>query len=224
VTETETDIRAWPLGDLLAAVVGAPSPRADLVEHAGGLERLATADAFEIAAWVEARDPDRVRRASRASPRRASLAKARALSAAFELGRRLEIARAGPQRRLASASEVAAWATPRLSSLTHEELWMIALDGRGHMRAARCVARGGLHGAAVRAADLLRAALRADASAFVLVHNHPSGDPTPSREDVALTTRVAAAAAVVGVVLLDHVVVARSGFACVPEQGAEASR
>jgi DNA repair protein RadC len=68
----------------------------------------------------------------------------------------------------------------------------------------------------VRAADPLRLALRAAASGFVLVHNHPSGDPTPSAEDVTFTRRVADAASVVGVPLLDHVVVAREGFASVP--------
>ena len=93
---------------------------------------------------------------------------------------------------------------------------MLAFDGRGHLRAARCIAKGGLHGASVRAADPLRAALRVDASAFVLVHNHPSGDPTPSHEDVVLTAQIARAAEIVGVALLDHVVVTRGGFACVP--------
>ncbi len=138
------------------------------------------------------------------------------MAAAFELGRRVEIARTEAPEVLASPADVAAWAAPRLGPLTHEELWMLGVDGRGHLRAARCIARGGLHGAAVRASDPVRAALRVDAAAFVLVHNHPSGDPTPSREDVRLTTQVAAAAAAVGVPLLDHVVFARGGFACVP--------
>lgn len=68
----------------------------------------------------------------------------------------------------------------------------------------------------VRPADPLRLALRAAASGFVLVHNHPSGDPAPSAEDVAFTRRVASAAVVVGTPLLDHVVVARDGFSSVP--------
>lgn len=217
---TDGDVREWPIGDLLAAVVGTAEPRSDLVEQAGGLERLAVADPFEIAAWVERRDLDAPDRRAPVGKRPRAIVKARALSAAFELGRRLEMERAGTRSRFASAEEIAAWATPRLASLAHEELWMLALDGRGHLRGARCVARGGLHGASLRAADPIRAALRADASAFVLVHNHPSGDPTPSKEDVALTAAVAAASAVVGVLLLDHVVVARSGFACV-SPGAE---
>ncbi len=223
--ETEEDIAAWPLGELLGAVVGGPKPRPDLIEHAGGLARLARSDPFEIAAWLEQRDLDATHRRAKATrPKRTVMAGARALTAAFELGRRLEIARAGPEIKLASPAAVASWATPRLASLSHEELWMIALDGRGNLRAARCVAKGGLHGAAVHAADPIRAALRADASAFVLVHNHPSGDPTPSREDIALTSSIATAAAVVGVVLLDHVVVARGGFACIPLDAKDAPR
>jgi DNA repair protein RadC len=139
-----------------------------------------------------------------------------ALAAAFELGRRMVIAEARSPPRIAESADVAAWATPRLVKLTHEELWVLALDGRSRLRAARCVAKGGLHGLAARPPDVLRTALRADASAIVLVHNHPSGDPRPSPEDVAFTHAVAIAAQAVGVPLVDHVVVAREGFASVP--------
>ena len=215
--EVDVDLAARSVEELLALVLRAPEPRLDLIDRAGGLEALARSDPFEIAAHLEGRDLDAVDRARRPPrPKRAALAKARAVAAAFELGRRMEIARARPPEKLASAAAVAAWAVPRIAALAHEELWMLALDGRGHLRAARCVARGGLHGAAVRASDPLRVALRVDASAFVLVHNHPSGDPTPSREDVTLTARVATAAQLAGVALLDHVVVSRNGFACVP--------
>ena len=217
VEEMNGDLGSRSIAELLAMVVRVPEPMLDLLERAGGIEGLARADAFEIAAHLEGRDLDALeRRAAPQRPSRALLNKARALAAMFEVARRLELARARPPDKLTSAAAVVEWARPRLGALTHEELWMLALDGRGHLRCARCVARGGLHGAAVRAADPIRAALRADASAFVLVHNHPSGDPTPSREDVALTAQVAAAAQVAGVPLLDHVVVTRSGFACVP--------
>jgi DNA repair protein RadC len=67
--------------------------------------------------------------------------------------------------------------------------------------------------------DPLRAALREGASAFVLVHNHPSGDPTPSPEDISFTQKIAAAADVVATPLLDHVVVARSGYASLLDSG-----
>ena len=197
----DVDVERRSTGELLV-LLGAPG---DVVERAGGLGSLARADAFEIATLLGG--------PSRPSARRRV---ARTMAAAFELGRRVEVARTEAPEVFASPADVAAWAAPRLTPLTHEELWMLGVDGRGHLRAARCIARGGLHGAAVRASDPIRAALRVEAAAFVLVHNHPSGDPAPSPEDVRLTVQVAAAAAAVGVPLLDHVVVARSGFACVP--------
>lgn len=67
----------------------------------------------------------------------------------------------------------------------------------------------------VRAADVLCTALRTGASGIVLVHNHPSGDPTPSLEDRTFTTRVARACSAVGLPLLDHVVVTRDAFASI---------
>jgi len=73
------------------------------------------------------------------------------------------------------------------------------------------VAQGGLHGCSVTARDILRGALVQAASALVLVHNHPSGDPRPSPEDVAMTRTVVEAAEVVGTPLVDHVIVSASG-------------
>ena len=196
----DVDVDRASLFDLVALVTqGIGRVRAD-----AALAELARADPFALA---DAIAPRRTARTLRA---------ARALAAAFELGRRAEIARVEARELMASPADVARWAGPRLVDLAHEELWMLGVDGRGHVRAARCVARGGLHGAAFRPADPLRAALRVDASAFILVHNHPSGDPTPSREDVVVTEEIARAGHAAGVALLDHVVVARSGFACVP--------
>lgn len=141
---------------------------------------------------------------------------ATAIAAAFELGRRVVFEQASIPRAIRCGADVAAWAIPRIGSLPHEELWMLAVDGRNRLRGVRRIAMGGLHGVGVRAADPLRHALRADASAFVLVHNHPSGDPTPSAEDIAFTKAIADAAVVVGVPLLDHVVVSRDAFVPIP--------
>lgn len=199
------------LVDLLAMVARSP-PHArarleELVDRAGGLETLASADPFEIAAHLggfdlDAFDPierEGLALRRRRQPRRevaALHASAEALAASFELGRRAAIVRARVPLRLSSPKHVAAWAIPRIGALAHEEAWVLALDGRNHLRAARCVARGGLHGATMRASDPIRVALRVDASAFVLVHNHPSGDPTPSEEDIELTAYLAAASVV----------------------------
>jgi len=183
--------------ELVALLLGAASRSDDdplerartLLDDAGGLARLAT------------RPSDALAHAG-AGPTR--------VAAAFELARR--IARAEPDEppHLGNAEQVAAYVRPRIGHLEHEEMWLAALDGRNRVRALRRLAMGGLHGCALGTRDVLRVALREGASAFVLAHNHPSGDPTPSREDVALTATVLAAAELVGVPLVDHVVVTRT--------------
>jgi DNA repair protein RadC len=137
-------------------------------------------------------------------------ARALRLVAAIELGRRAMLAAAlEAMPCLPDRDAVVAWARPKLATLDHEELWVLLLDGRNGVRAARRVASGGIHGLHVSVRDVLRIALREAASAFILVHNHPSGDPTPSREDQTFTAAVTEGANLVGCPLLDHVIVAR---------------
>ena len=147
-------------------------------------------------------------------------AKGARLAAAVELGRRAILAASfSAAPRLPDRLAVEAWARARLSTLDHEELWVLALDGRHGLRAARRVAAGGIHGMHVGARDPLRVVLREAASAFVLVHNHPSGDPAPSDEDLSFTRAVYEAGVVVGVPLLDHVIVARQQATSMLEGG-----
>ncbi|HVJ21306.1 MAG TPA: DNA repair protein RadC [Polyangiaceae bacterium] len=147
-------------------------------------------------------------------------AKAARVAAALELGRRSALRSAAARTTLSSFDAVAAWARPRLSALEHEEVWLLALDGRNGLKSARRIAQGGMHGCALTTRDVLAPALRDAASAIVLVHNHPSGDPRPSPEDVNMTSLVARACEVVGMHLLDHVIVARGGSASLLESGA----
>ncbi len=143
-------------------------------------------------------------------------ARAARILAAVELGSRVLHRRLTEERGvLGSFDAVVAWAHPRLAALDHEEVWLLCLDGRNALRRAERIARGGLHGCALTPRDVLRPAVRDAASAMVLVHNHPSGDPTPSSDDVAMTRAVAEAGRIVGVHLVDHVVVARQGAASV---------
>jgi DNA repair protein RadC len=196
--------------DLVALVLGTGRPgepvsvlAAAIVEEHGGVAGLGRAGMGELA--------------SRAGIGRAKGAR---LAAAVELGKRVALAAAvASSVEMPDARAVEAWARPRIASLDHEELWMLALDGRNGLRAARRVAAGGLHGMHVRTRDPLRHALREGASAFVLVHNHPSGDPVPSEEDVAFTRALVEAASVVGAPLVDHVVVARRGYTSMLERG-----
>lgn len=199
------------LGDaeLLALLLGTGTPRRpvealamDLLMASGGLEGLATTGLSALAEHPGM-----------------GLAKAARVGAGLALGRRALLRTvAWPRAPLVSAREVANWALP-LAGLAHEEVWALALDGRNGLRAAKRVAQGGLHGCAMTARDILRPMLREAASSFVLVHNHPSGDPAPSLEDIELTKIVARAAEIVSMPLVDHVIVAASGHVSLFERG-----
>lgn len=148
-------------------------------------------------------------------------AKAARILAALELGRRAAFTALSEARTtVESFEDVAAWARPRIAALDHEEVWILSLDGRNGLRGARRIAQGGLHGCALTPRDVLRPALRDAATSLVLLHNHPSGDPTPSGDDLRMTRAVASACDVVGIHLLDHVVVARGGAASIRDLGA----
>jgi DNA repair protein RadC len=188
-----TGYRGVPVG-VLAAM---------LVEEHGGLAGLARTGMGEL-----------IDRAG------IGMAKGSRLAAAVELGRRIAFtASLDTSTKLPDREAVAAWARPWLATIDHEELWLLVLDGRHGLRASRRVASGGIHGLHVAPRDVLRVALREAASAFVLVHNHPSGDPAASSEDVSFTQAVAHAGRVVGTPLLDHVVIARRRASSMLEAG-----
>src|SRR5512146_191088 len=145
-------------------------------------------------------------------------ARAAAIAAAFELGRR------------------AAWAPPRrgercldprrvfelmrhAAHAEREEFHVILLDVRGRLIRAAQVAEGSLSQCPVSPRDALRPAVREGAHGIVFCHNHPSGDPTPSPDDVDLTERLRAAADLVGVLARDHVIVAAGGYYSFVEAG-----
>lgn len=111
------------------------------------------------------------------------------------------------------AEDVAAYFRPRLLSSLVESFWVLMLDVRGRPMGAVRVAEGTLTACLVHPREVFAPALRARAASIVAVHNHPSGDSSPSAEDRALTERLASAGELLGIPLVDHVVVARSGYA-----------
>lgn len=145
-------------------------------------------------------------------------ARAAAIAAAFELGRRGGWAppRRGERcldpRRVHELMRHAAHAE-------REGFHVILLDVRGRLQRALQVAEGSLSQCPVSPRDALRPAVREGAHSVVFVHNHPSGDPAPSPEDVDLTERLRAAAELVGVLARDHVIVAAGGYYSFVEAG-----
>jgi DNA repair protein RadC len=110
--------------------------------------------------------------------------------------------------------------TEILESEPQEIVLCLHLDRRHRIRGYQEVSRGGLDNAQVDLRVLFAGILVAGTPAFAIAHNHPSGDPTPSPDDIALTRRVARAAELLGIEFLDHVVVATNGWTSLVQQGA----
>jgi len=100
-----------------------------------------------------------------------------------------------------------------------EYCYALYLDGKHHVMAATCVSVGTMTASLVHPREVFRPAIALGAVAVILVHNHPSGDQTPSPEDVEITQRMAQVGHFVGIRLLDHVVIGEDGFASLLERG-----
>lgn len=133
-------------------------------------------------------------------------AKAAQLMAAVELGRRLG-ASAGFRPKVTAPEDAARLVLAQMRHLDREEFRVILLDTKNQVLKVETVAVGGLNSSGVEPREVFKSAVRQSAAAVILVHNHPSGDPTPSREDVALTRRLLQAGELLGIEILDHLII-----------------
>jgi RadC-like JAB domain len=108
-------------------------------------------------------------------------------------------------------ADIAAYLGPEMVDLPQEQLRVVLLDRRGRLIDTPLIYQGGQTETAVRLADCFRDAVRANAAAIVLVHNHVSADPTPSADDVQLTQDAGQAGLLLGIAVLDHVILGREG-------------
>lgn len=146
-------------------------------------------------------------------------AKAAQIKAALELGRRL-LAEAPQERPLIqSPNDVANLVLYEMGALEQEELWVVLLDGRNRVLEITPLYRGSVNTSQVRVGEVFKAAVRRNAVSLIVVHNHPSGDPTPSAEDVALTRALVQAGKLLDVEVLDHVVIGRGRWVSLKERG-----
>lgn len=134
------------------------------------------------------------------------MTKACRVLAAVELGARIHSRPLERRRAIASSRDVAAALTGRFAAESREHFMALALDAKNQPLAQLTIAIGGLTACAVQPADVFRPVLQAAAVSVIFVHNHPSGDPTPSEADLAITERLCRAGEVLGIAVLDHVV------------------
>ena len=146
-------------------------------------------------------------------------AKSAQLLAAIELGRRLQLATEPERSTIGSPEDVANIVSGDMVDFDQEHFRILVLDTKNHVLAATDVFVGSVNSTSIRTAEVFREAVRRNAPGVILVHNHPSGDPEPSAEDVGVTREIVAAGKALDIEVLDHVVVGRNGFVSLKERG-----
>jgi DNA repair protein RadC len=141
------------------------------------------------------------------------------VAAALELGRRLAAEGPAARPRIAGPGDAYDLLAPTMRDLPHEEFRILLLNTQHAVTREITVTRGVLDGAVVHPREVFRPAISESAAAVLLVHNHPSGDPTPSAEDRAVTRQLAGAGEIVGIPVLDHVVIGDGRYVSFVEGG-----
>ncbi|MGE5508469.1 MAG: RadC family protein [Chitinophagales bacterium] len=195
--------------ELLALLIRTGTPRRSalalaeqVLSQTGGLRRLAATSPHELC------------RIPGVGP-----AKASQVLAGLELGRRLMAMAPEERRALRSPGEAAGLVMPEMRFLAQEHFRVLLLDAKNRVIANELVSIGTLNTSLVHPRELFRRAIQASSAAVILVHNHPSGDPTPSAEDLSLTKRLVEAGRLLGIEVLDHLVIGDNRYVSLKERG-----
>ena len=146
-------------------------------------------------------------------------AKAAQIKAAIELGIRLKKENPDLSAAISSPEDAAELVRYEMQALDQEHLWVILLDTRNRKIEVDKVYKGSLNASMVRVGELFKKALQRSAAGIILAHNHPSGDPTPSPEDAALTRAAIQAGKLLDVEVIDHLVIGRNSYISMKEKG-----
>ena len=195
--------------DLVAIVLGSGLRGENVVDLArriletmGGLPGLVRADAKAF------------QRAKGLGP-----AKAAQLAAAIELGRRVQQIDPGERQALTSPEAVFSLLGGRLLGKTKEELYVLSLDTKGRLLGSAVAVAGGVRSVCMRMADVFREPIVLEATSVIVAHNHPSGDPAPSRQDIEVTQELVAAGELLGITVQDHVIIGQRRFVSLHREG-----
>jgi len=145
-------------------------------------------------------------------------AKAAQIKAAIELGRRLSLEKTQEKTTINSPQDAANLVRFEMSGLTREEIWVLLLDTRNRVIDIEKVYAGSLNSAFARIAELFKSAILRNAASIIAVHNHPSGDPTPSPEDIAMTRNMIQAGKLLDIPLLDHLIIGVDSYLSLKEK------
>ncbi|KRF18567.1 RadC family protein [Paenibacillus sp. Soil787] len=146
-------------------------------------------------------------------------AKALQIQAGIELGRRLAKSTFAERVTIRSPKDIADLVSEDLRYLQKEHFVCLFLNTKNHLLAQETLSMGSLNASIVHPREVFRAAIKRSSASIICVHNHPSGDPTPSPEDIQLTHRLMEAGTIIGIEVLDHVIIGDQRFISLKEQG-----
>jgi len=152
------------------------------------------------------------------SVRGISTAKAVTIKAALELGRRLLLADTTDRMQIRSPQDVATMLQIEMGLLEQEHLRVVLLNTKNHVLGTSTVYKGSLNTSVIRTAEVFREAVKENCAGIIVVHNHPSGDPTPSPEDVRVTRELVSAGRLLDIEVTDHLVIGRNKFISLRQQ------
>jgi DNA repair protein RadC len=146
-------------------------------------------------------------------------AKAATLKAALEVGRRMLIAGQDERFQVRSPADAATLLMVEMGHLDQEHLRTVLLDTKNKVQQIATIYIGSLNSAVIRVGEVFKGAIRHNSAALIVAHNHPSGDPTPSPEDVLITRQIVEAGKLLDVDVLDHLVIGRGRYVSMRERG-----
>lgn len=147
------------------------------------------------------------------------MAKAATIIASVELGRRLSVRASEKIERIDSPEDAAKYVMPLLRFERREHFLVLLLDIRNRIIAMPTISIGGLTASIAEPREIFREAIQHSAASIILIHNHPSGDPAPSQEDIYLTKRMMKAGDLMGIPILDHVILGDDNFVSLKVEG-----
>ncbi|OLO40538.1 hypothetical protein BTR23_05980 [Alkalihalophilus pseudofirmus] len=146
-------------------------------------------------------------------------AKAVEVCAVLELGRRISSLKFDERYVIRSPEDVSRYVMEDMRSLTQEHFVCLYLNTKNHVLHRETIFIGSLNASIVHPREVFKEALRRSAASFICLHNHPSGDPTPSREDIEVTKRLTECGRILGIELLDHVIIGDRTYISLKEKG-----
>lgn len=146
-------------------------------------------------------------------------AKAAQLKAGLEIGRRLLIAAPHERPQITSPTDAANLLMLEMGHLEQEHLRVLLLDTKNRVLATPTIYKGNVNTSVIRIAEIFREAIRHNSTAVIVAHNHPSGDPTPSPEDVRVTRQITEAGKLLDIDVLDHLIIGRGRYISLRERG-----